>query len=115
MHLHGAGNRVPPDATAYGQRNVSFVLNIAAQWVDRDDSQRHMEWARAFWEDLHPYAVGTYGNFLNPDDGEDRVRKSFGGNYERLSELKAKYDPENVFRFNVNVQPQAAGAVRCGP
>lgn len=107
MHLHGAGNRIPPDANAYGHRKTSFVLNIGTQWVDPNEDAKHIRWTREFWEDLHPFAVGTYGNFLTADDDEDRIRQAYGGNYDRLARLKAKYDPDNLFRFNQNIVPAA--------
>jgi FAD/FMN-containing dehydrogenase len=105
MHLHGAGNRIPSDATAYGHRDTSFVLNIGTQWIEAAEDEEHIRWTRAFWEDLHPFAVGTYGNFLTADDDDDRVRQAYGANYERLARLKAEYDPDNLFRLNQNIPP----------
>jgi FAD/FMN-containing dehydrogenase len=111
MHLDGAGNRVAPDATAYPHRDTRFVLNIAAQWEDPNDGDRHMAWTRAFWSAMRPYGTGgTYGNFLNEDDGASRVRESYLGNYERLSRLKRRYDPHNLFRINLNVPPATDGS-----
>ena len=63
-------------------------------------------WARNYWEALHPYgAGGAYVNFMMEDEGSERVRASYGENYERLSSIKAQYDPENFFRVNQNIRP----------
>lgn len=106
MHLDGAGNRVAPDATAYPHRDTRFVLNIGSQWEEPDDGARHVAWTRRFWEAMRPFGTGgTYGNFLNRDDGEARLQEAYGGNYDRLARLKSRYDPDNLFRANLNVPP----------
>ena len=65
------------------------------------------DWARNYWESLHPYgAGGAYVNFMM-DEGQDRVRTSYGENYTRLARIKARYDPNNFFRVNQNIQPAA--------
>ncbi|MGB8332611.1 MAG: BBE domain-containing protein, partial [Polyangiales bacterium] len=106
-HLDGAAGRVAEDAMAYPSRNASFVLNVHARWRDAGQDKACMSWAREFFAATAPYANGgVYVNFLGADE-QDRVRSAYGGNYERLVALKAKYDPENMFRVNLNVKPAA--------
>ncbi|HEX9830423.1 MAG TPA: BBE domain-containing protein, partial [Thermodesulfobacteriota bacterium] len=63
-------------------------------------------WARNFWEALHPYSMGgAYINFMM-EEGEERIRGSYGDTYEQLAKIKAKYDPENFFHINQNIKPQ---------
>jgi hypothetical protein len=81
--------------------------------VDPDpaNKSRIVSWAREYWEAAHPYgAGGAYVNFMM-DEGQDRVRASYGANYERLAAIKAKYDPANFFRVNQNINPALARAV----
>ena len=107
QHVHGAVRRVSPLATAFALRDVPYVMNIVAAWNadEGQNEERHIAWVREFGAALLPYArKGVYTNFLG-DEGEDRVRASYGVNYERLIDLKNKYDPTNVFRFNQNIKP----------
>jgi FAD/FMN-containing dehydrogenase len=63
------------------------------------------DWTVKYWEDLHPHSMGgAYVNFMM-DEGEDRVRATYRGHYDRLAQIKAQYDPENVFRVNQNIRP----------
>jgi Berberine and berberine like. len=69
------------------------------------EDERHIAWARAFWAAMRPFATGgVYVNNLG-EEGEDRVRAAYGANYARLAALKAKYDPDNLFRLNQNIRP----------
>lgn len=103
--LGGAINRVPADATVYEHRDVAFVLNVHTRWDDAADDERCIAWAREFFDASAPFATGgVYVNFM-PEDETERVGKAFGQNYDRLAKLKAKYDPDNLFRLNQNVQP----------
>jgi hypothetical protein len=107
QHVHGAVRRVIPVATAFALRDVPYVMNIVAAWNadEGQNEERHIAWVREFRAALLPYArKGVYINFLG-DEGEDRVQASYGVNYERLIDLKNKYDPTNVFRFNQNIKP----------
>jgi FAD/FMN-containing dehydrogenase len=108
FHLGGAVARTPRDATAYPGRDVDHNIIIDAAWVpDQDDSigAAEMVWARQFLDALQTYRAGVYVNFLDYDD-DSRVREAYGdGTYQKLAEVKAKYDPENVFHQNRNVQP----------
>lgn len=101
----GAVARVPNDATAFGHRDAAYDLIIAAIWSEESKQDAHVEWAKSFWEAMQPYASSdVYVNYLS-DEGDGRVRAAYGHHYERLVELKRKYDPENVFRSNQNIQP----------
>lgn len=105
-HLGGAVARVPERATAFAYRDAAFVLNIPSLWADPADSDAVIAWTRSFFDAVQPYTEGAYVNFLGAE-GEERVRAAYGGNYERLAALKARYDPNNVFHFNQNIRPSA--------
>jgi FAD/FMN-containing dehydrogenase len=103
--LGGAVSRVPNDATAYGHRDGQFVLNVHGRWQDRGKDSACIGWARDLFNATAPFATGNvYVNFLTQDE-EDRVRAAYGRNYDRLSKLKNKYDPRNLFRLNQNIRP----------
>lgn len=104
-HLGGAASRVPPDATAYPQRNAHFVMNVHTRWRSGNDDNDCIAWARALFGAMAPYALGTaYVNFMADDEAE-RVETIYGPNYRRLAEIKGRYDPENIFRMNQNIPP----------
>lgn len=103
--LGGAAARVAPDAMAFNRRDAEFVVNVHARWGDPADDDRSIAWARAFFDAMTPLAMGSvYVNFM-PEDEKDRVPAAFGKNYARLATIKAKYDPTNLFRMNLNIQP----------
>ena len=82
--------------------------------VDPDprNKDRITAWAKNYWEALHPYgAGGAYVNFMMEGEGEDRIRATYRNNYERLAQIKAKYDPNNFFRVNQNIRPEAVAKV----
>jgi FAD/FMN-containing dehydrogenase len=68
---------------------------------------RHIDWARRFWKEAERFTRGVYSNHLDTDDGAPRVRAAYGQNYERLSTIKRKYDPDNLFQVNHNIAPAA--------
>jgi FAD/FMN-containing dehydrogenase len=105
--VNGAASRIPSDATAFPHRDPSLVaVGIYSLWSDPAEADANVDWTRETWEALQPYATGgVYVNDLSEDEGEDRVRTAFGSNYDRLAEIKAVYDPDNVFRLNANVRP----------
>ena len=109
FHMGGAVARVPHDATAYPARDVAHNIIIDAAWLpDQDDTVGTAEtgWARGFLPALQPHRAGVYVNFLDSDDDTSRVREAYGDHtYLRLAEIKAKYDPENVFHNNKNIKP----------
>ncbi len=110
FHMGGAVSRGARDATAYPWRDVDHNIIIDAAWLPAlDDTMRASEtaWARGFSDALQPHRAGVYVNFLDSDDDASRVREAYGdGTYRRLAEVKAKYDPDNVFHNNFNIQPQ---------
>jgi hypothetical protein len=101
----GAVSRVDPDATAVGNREVGFEFNIAAGWPPSDPNpERHYAWVREGWELMRPHSVGVYANFVS-DEGVEGVRAAYGDRLCRLTVLKNRFDPDNVFRMNANVPP----------
>jgi FAD/FMN-containing dehydrogenase len=104
--IHGAVIRVAPDATAYALREALWDVSAVAQWLDPGESQRHIAWARQLWARIDPHTTGTaYPNHMAGDEKPERIRASYGKNYERLVALKNKYDPANFFRVNPNIKP----------
>ena len=103
--IAGAPNRIAADAMAYGHRDAKFVLNVHGRWDEAKDDQKGIGWAREFFKASAPYAsAGAYVNFMTEEEG-DRVAAAYGSNYERLVEIKRRYDPENVFHLNQNIKP----------
>lgn len=103
---HGAASRVAPDATAFRHREAPYDLVILSLWTDPAETERHVRWTREFFEAMRPFfGSGVYVNALAHDEGDDRVRAAYGDNYDRLLELKRKYDPDNFFRLNQNIKP----------
>ena len=104
--LGGAVNRVPAASTAYPHRDVNFVRNVHTRWGEASQDEACIGWARRFFEAMAPHATGgVYVNFMPQDEAQRVQRGAYGPNYERLSRLKAKYDPGNLFRQNQNIQP----------
>ena len=111
IHLHqlgGAVARVGEDDTAFGHRRAAFAYNLAAMWMDPAEDEPQERWDRETAEAFARYETGgVYVNFLGLE-GEERVRAAYGdAKYERLARLKARLDPENLFRLNQNVRPAA--------
>lgn len=109
IHLRGLGgafSRVPSDATAFAHRDRRYFVAVIAVWMDADDDPApHEAWTTRLWDVLRPESTGVYVNFLE-NEGPERVREAYpGATYERLAEIKRRYDPDNVFRFNQNVLP----------
>ena len=108
FRMHGAAARVPASATAFGMRGNKWDFNMLTQWQDPAETARHKAWTRAVWERLEPLTSGTaYVNHMSGEESAAVVRASYGPNYDRLARIKAKYDPDNVFRLNANVRPAA--------
>jgi len=102
--ISGAPNRVAPEAMAYAHRDAKFVLNVHGRWDEAKDDQRCIAWAREFFRASAPYAsAGAYVNFMTAEEN-DRVAAAYGSNYDRLVEIKRRYDPENVFHLNQNIK-----------
>lgn len=108
MHLYpldGAVHDVAPDATAFSHRGAKFAHIIAGIDSDGANLPAHREWVRDYWSALHPHSSeAAYVNFMM-DEGQDRIRASYGDNYDRLAEIKAKWDPTNLFHMNQNIPP----------
>ena len=103
--LGGAASRPAPDSAAYPHRDARFVMNVHGRWDDPVDDARCKAWARDLFRSATPYATGgVYVNFLTADEGE-RVRNAYGPNYDRLAQVKRRYDPANLFRVNQNIGP----------
>jgi FAD/FMN-containing dehydrogenase len=110
FHMGGAVTRVPGDATAFAGRDVGHHMSIDGVWLP-EESGRHAaaetDWAREFFAAIRPHqAGGVYVNFLDADDDTSRVREAYGdATYRRLADVKATYDPDNVFHLNKNIRP----------
>jgi hypothetical protein len=102
----GAVASVGNDETAFGNRQAPFLFNIVSMWEDGSDDDANIGWAREYFAALEPHADdGVYVNFLS-EEGDARVRAAYGDEkYARLASLKAKYDPDNFFRLNQNINP----------
>jgi FAD/FMN-containing dehydrogenase len=113
MHLYpidGACHRVDSDATAFAYRDARFACVIAGMWPDPADNERNTAWVRDYWAAIHPHSEpGGYVNFMAGDD-QDRIRDNYRGNYDRLTEVKRRYDPGNLFRMNQNIEPAGGAA-----
>jgi FAD/FMN-containing dehydrogenase len=107
-HLGGAVARVGKTETAFHHRDSPYNLIITSLWRDAGDSEKNIRWTRELHEAMRPFGPdAVYVNYLG-DEGEGRVKAAYGPNYERLVELKNKYDPANVFRLNQNIRPTVA-------
>ncbi len=107
MHMGGAPARVPPEATAVGIRGARYAIVIQAAWEDAAEDQLHIGWARDSFAAVRPFASGAgYVNFLTEDEAGTRLHTLYAGPlYDRLRRTKATYDPENLFRGNLNIPP----------
>ena len=104
--VDGALNRLSEDHSAVGNRDAAFVLNIAAAWENAEDDQANIDWSRAAWRDMRRFSTGgTYVNFLTEEEGDERIHAAYGRNYDRLVDVKTKWDRENLFRTNKNIAP----------
>jgi FAD/FMN-containing dehydrogenase len=110
MHLYpidGAASRVPEEATAFSYRDGGWAGVIVGVDPDPANVDAISQWAKDYWEALHPTSAGGgYINFMM-SEGQDRVKASYRGNYDRLAQVKRRYDPDNIFHVNQNIQPAA--------
>jgi FAD/FMN-containing dehydrogenase len=103
--MQGAIAEADQDATAFPHRDKLFSFTISPKWSDPERDEELVAWAREFYEALEPYtADGVYVNYMDNDEG-DRVEEAYGDRYERLVELKNKWDPDNLFDGNQNIEP----------
>ncbi len=111
MHLYpidGAVHQAGRDSAAWNFRNATWSMVIAAIDPDPGKADKLAAWAREYWEAVHPHTMGgAYVNFMM-EEGEDRVKATYGENYDRLAAIKKKYDPDNFFQVNQNIKPAAA-------
>jgi len=110
MHLYaidGAAQRVGRDETAFSYRDANWAEVIVGVDPDPANKEAITSWCKNYFDALHPYSAGgAYVNFMM-DEGQERVQASFRDNYARLSEIKMKYDPGNLFRVNQNIRPSS--------
>jgi FAD/FMN-containing dehydrogenase len=109
MHLYpinGAAGRVKKGATAWWHRDANWTEVIVGVDPDPAKKEEISAWAKEYWSALHPYSAGgAYINFMM-DEGEERIRATYGKNYKRLAKIKRRYDPGNLFRVNQNIRPK---------
>ena len=108
MHLYpinGAVQRVGADETAFAYRDANFATVIVGAWPDPADSEANVKWVRDYYDATAPLSEeGGYINFMAGDD-QDRIRVNYRGNYDRLVQVKRRYDPDNLFHLNQNIKP----------
>ena len=109
MHLYsinGAAHRVCAAESAFGHRDAKYAMVILAGYPDAADDEANRRWVRGYYDAVHPYS-GTEGGYINFMDTDDAARapENFGPTYDRLREVKATYDPDNLFHHNQNVPP----------
>jgi FAD/FMN-containing dehydrogenase len=109
MHLYpvdGAAHRVGADDTAWSYRDAVWSGVIGGIDPDPANAETIKQWCINYWQELHPYSMGgSYVNFLGTDEGSDRVQTTYRDHYQRLAQIKATYDPDNVFHINQNIRP----------
>jgi FAD/FMN-containing dehydrogenase len=111
FHLGGAVAKHSEDEMAASGRDAMHALNLNAAWPEGGPQHPDISWCREYFAAMEPHATGgVYVNFLHNDEGEARVRAAYGDRYERLASIKARYDPDNVFRSNQNIKPVIAHA-----
>ena len=111
MHLYpidGAASRIGNTDTPWAYRDARWAQVIVGVDPDPAKAEELRSWTVDYWDALHPHSAGGgYVNFLGEGEGQDRVRATYGDNYDRLARVKAQYDPENLFRVNQNIEPAA--------
>ena len=104
--INGAAHRVASDATAFAYRDANFATVIAGMWPDPSQNEANTKWVRDYYDAFAPHSeAGGYINFMAGDD-QDRIKANYKGNYDRLVEIKRKFDPDNLFHLNQNIKPQ---------
>ena len=106
FQIGGALNKLGDAHSPVGNRGARYVLNIAGSWEQAGEDAANIAWARDAWNDMKSFSTGgTYINFLTEDEGRERIEAALGTGLERLATVKAKWDPQNVFRMNRNIKP----------
>lgn len=109
MHMYpidGVASKVKNSATAWGNRDAKWAEVIVGVDADPRSKEKMTKWARDYWAALHPHNLpGAYVNFMMADEGDDRIKATYGANYKKLVAVKKKYDKQNLFRVNQNIKP----------
>lgn len=106
-HMEGAPSRVPANETAFAHRSTPFILNIHSRWQESANDEKSIAWARDFHDATRTFAQGVYVNFLS-DEGAARIKEAYTREvWDRLVQVKSKYDPNNLFSLNQNIQPSS--------
>jgi FAD/FMN-containing dehydrogenase len=106
FQIEGALNRLPGDHSPVGNRDARYVLNVAGSWERAEEDEANIQWARDAWTDMRGFSTGgNYINFLTADEGPERIEAALGKGLQRLAEVKARWDPMNLFRTNRNIRP----------
>ncbi len=110
MHIYpvnGAAHRVGKNDTAFSYRDANYTHVLAAMYDNPADTPKRVQWVRDYYEALHPLSAGgAYVNFMM-DEGDERIAASYRDNYDKLVDVKTKYDPTNLFHMNQNIKPRA--------
>jgi hypothetical protein len=107
-HFHGAVARVGVAETAFPHRAEGYNMLVLSEWTDPRQTEACTAWARDSFAALRPFmGAGRYVNYFDADERGDAVAAAYGPNYARLQRIKAKYDPDNLFRLNQNILPTA--------
>src|SRR4029453_15947962 len=107
-HFHGAVTRVGVTDTPFPHRAPGYNMLVLSEWTVLARTEACTAWARDSFAALQPFmGAGRYVNYFGDDEREDAVAAAYGPNYQRLQEVKVKYDPENFFRLNHNIRPTA--------
>ena len=106
FHVAGAANELADDDGAVGNRDVQYITGFAGAWTADTAAGQYVQWARDAWSAVRPFTTGSnYINFQLAEDGPDRTAQAYGPLYERLRQIKRRYDPQNLFRVNRNIAP----------
>jgi FAD/FMN-containing dehydrogenase len=104
--INGAPARVGKNDTAWNYRDAMWAQVIVGVDPDPANKDKIVSWTKSYYDAVHPFSAGgAYVNFLMGDEGEGRVKATYGDNYDRLVSIKKKYDPDNFFRVNQNIKP----------
>jgi hypothetical protein len=104
-HMEGVPSRVSENETAFAHRRTPFLLNLHTRWREASDDKKCLSWAKEMHTATQPFAKGVYVNFLS-QEGEDRVKEAYTPEeWQRLVNVKKKWDPNNLFRINQNIRP----------
>jgi hypothetical protein len=108
-YLGGAASRFRASETAFGNRSAPFIVNLLANWSRGSDDAEHISWIRRLFNSLQPrMKPGVYVNFMSGDE-QNRVPEAYREQWDRIVDIKTRYDPRNFFRLNQNVPPRKLG------